>query len=300
MKRLKVLVICGGGVFGALPAHFLSMLPEDQQTLKDIDVVAGCSIGGILACAYAVGHTFADVDKCFQERAKDCFKKRWQAKINPLECPVYDSESLYEVIQDMIGNSLMRDVHKIFPQLSIVVPALNVTTDKPIFFQNITHEFEKLPLKEVAKMTSAAPSYFDCVEYNGEAVVDGGLLDVDGAITALTTVKELTGTPFMLMDVMVMGTGQDVDKNPLTVKAYRKLKMFPGMVMDVLRAYATLGNKEVSKRHLRGLGCHCLNYFNPVVIDGQLDDWKQVPQLIKEADKCREEFLRTWNAWKTC
>lgn len=300
MKRLKVLVICGGGVFGAIPAHFLSMLPEDQQTLKDIDVIAGCSIGGILSCAYAVGHTFTDVDKCFQKRAKDCFKKRWQAKINPLECPVYDSESLYEVIQDMIGNSIMRDIHKIFPQLTLVVPALNVTTDKPIFFQNITHEFEKLPLKEVAKMTSAAPSYFDCVEYNGDAVVDGGLLDVDGAITALTTVKELTGTPFMMMDVMVMGTGQDVDKNPLTVKAYRKLKMFPGMVLDVLRAYATLGNKETSKIHLRGLGCHCLNYFNPVVIDGQLDDWKQVPQLIKDTDKCREEFLRTWNAWKTC
>ena len=300
MKRLKVLVICGGGVFGAIPAHFLSMLPKEQQTLKDIDVIAGCSIGGILSCAYAVGHTFADVDKCFQERAKDCFKKRWQAKINPLECPVYDSESLYEVIQDMIGNSLVRDIHKIFPQLSIVVPALNVTTDKPIFFQNITHEFEKLPLKEVAKMTSAAPSYFDCVEYNGDAVVDGGLLDVDGAITALTTVKELTGTPFMMMDVLVMGTGQDVDKDPLTVKAYRKLKMFPGMVLDVLRAYATLGNKETSKIHLRGLGCHCLNYFNPVIIDGQLDDWKQVPQLIKDTDKCREEFLRTWNAWRTC
>ena len=166
MKRLKVLVICGGGVFGAIPAHFLSMLPQEQQTLKDIDVIAGCSIGGILSCAYAVGHTFADVDKCFQQRAKDCFKKRWQAKINPLECPIYDSESLYEVIQDMIGNSLVRDIKKIFPQLTLVVPALNVTTDKPIFFQNITHEFEKLPLKEVAKMTSAAPSKMTMIVKN--------------------------------------------------------------------------------------------------------------------------------------
>lgn len=298
MKRIKVLVICGGGVFGVLPSHFLSMLPEDQQTLKDIDVIAGCSIGGILSCAYAVGHKFSDVDKCFQERAKDCFKKRWQAKLNPLECPVYDSNSLYDVIQDMIGNNLMRDIHKIFPKLSLVVPALNVTKDKPIFFQNITHEFEKVPLKEVAKMTSAAPSYFDCVEYNGDAVVDGGLLDVDGAITALTTVKELTGIPFMAMDVMILGTGQDVDKNPLTVKAYRKLNML-GMAYDVLRAYATLGNKETSKIHLRGLGCHILNYFNPVIIDGELDDWKQVPALVKEADKNKSDFLRVWNAWKT-
>lgn len=298
MRRLKVLCICGGGIYGILPAHFLSMLPEDQQTLKGIDVIAGCSIGGVLSCAYAVGHTFSYVDKCFQERAKDCFKKRWQAKINPLECPVYDSESLYSVIQDMVGNNLMRDIHKIFPKLSIVVPALNVTTDKPIFFQNITHEFEQLPLVEVAKMTSAAPSYFDCVEYKGDAVVDGGLLDVDGALTALTTVKELTGAPFMATDVMILGTGQDVDKNPLTVKAYRKLNML-GMATDVLRAYATLGNKETSKRHLRGLGCHILNYFNPVVIDGSLDDWKQVPDLVEEADKCREEFLCAWNAWRT-
>ena len=298
MKRIKVLVICGGGVFGVLPSHFLSMLPEEQQTLKDIDVIAGCSIGGILSCAYAVGHKFSDVDKCFQERAKDCFKKRWQAKLNPLECPVYDSNSLYDVIQDMIGNNLVRDIHKIFPKLSLVVPALNVTKDKPIFFQNITHEFEKVPLKEVAKMTSAAPSYFDCVEYNGDAVVDGGLLDVDGAITALTTVKELTGIPFMAMDVMILGTGQDVDKNPLTVKAYRKLNML-GMAYDVLRAYATLGNKETSKIHLRGLGCHILNYFNPVIIDGALDDWKQVPDLVKEADKNKSDFLRAWNAWKT-
>lgn len=299
MKRLKVLVVCGGGVFGALPAHFLSMLPPEEQTLKNIDVAAGCSIGGILTCAYAVGHTFADVDKCFQKRAKDCFKKRFAAKVNPLACPAYDSESLYEVIQDMIGNSLVRDVHKLFPQLSIVVPALNATTDQPIIFQNITHEFENVPLKEVAKCTSAAPSYFDCVPFNGDACIDGGILDVDGAITALTTVKELTGVPFMNMDVMILGTGQDVDKNPLTVKAYRKLNLL-GIATDVLRAYATLGNKNMSKRHLRGLGCHCLNYFNPVIIDGELDDWKQVPVLVKEADKHKDEFLRWWEAWRTC
>ena len=300
MRRLKVLCVCGGGVFGQIPAHFLSMLPEDEQTLKGVDVICGTSIGGILSCAYAVGHKFSDIDKCFQQRAKDCFKQRWQSIINPLACPIYDSKSLYEVIQDMIGNNLMRDVNKVFPHLSIVVPALNATTDKPLIFQNITHEFENVKLAEVAKMTSAAPSYFDCVEFGGDAIIDGGLLDVDGALTGVTTFKELTGVPFTNMDVMILGTGQDVDKNPLTVKAYRRLMLFPGMVLKVLRAYATLGNKEMSKRHLRGLGCHCLNYFNPIIIDGELDDTKQVPDLVKDTEKHKEEFLRVWNAWKTC
>ena len=105
MKRLKVLCICGGGVFGQIPAHFLSMLPESEQTLAGVDVVCGTSIGGILAAAYAVGHRFDKIDQCFQERAKDCFKKRTIAKLNPLACPIYDSNSLYAVIQDMIGKS---------------------------------------------------------------------------------------------------------------------------------------------------------------------------------------------------
>ena len=37
-------------------------------------------------------------------------------------------------------------------------------------------------------------------------------------------------------------------------------------------------------------------YDNPVL----LDDYKQVPSLVKEADKHKEEFLRYWEAWKTC
>jgi len=43
-----------------------------------------------------------------------------------------------------------------------------------------------------------------------------------------------------------------------------------------------------------------MNYFNPVIIDGALDDVKQVPSLIAETEKHREEFLRWWHAWKTC
>lgn len=295
-KRCKVLIICGGGVFGAIPAHFLGMLPTDWQNLECVDVIAGCSIGGILSCAYAIGHQFAVIDGCFQDRAKDCFKKRFAAKINPLACPVYDSDSLYEVIETMIGNALMRDIRKIFPKLSLVVPALDITSDKPLTFHNLTHEFDNVPLVEVAKMTSAAPSYFDCVEFGGHAVVDGGLIDVDGAMTAVSTVKKHYGTPFLGMDVLVLGTGQDVDKIPMNAKSYRKLNLL-GIATDILRGYATLGNKEKCKEFLSGLGLHYLNYFNPIITDGELDDVKQIPGLVQEAEKHRDEFVKVWEEW---
>jgi len=297
MKRLKVLIICGGGVFGQIPARFLSCLPTNEQNLEDIDVIGGTSIGGILACAYAVGRSFAEIDDCFQKRAKDCFKKRFCAKINPLACPTYDSESLYAVIKDMIGNVLMRDVKKIFPQLTLVVPALDATSDEPLIFHNLTREYEGLPLLEVAKMTSAAPSYFDCVDYKGHAIIDGGILDVDGAMTAVTAIKKYYGVPFMNMDVLILATGQDVDTDPLTIKAYRSLNLL-GIATDVLRAYITLGNKQMCKEFLSGLGFHHFNYFNPVITNGDLDDVKQIPTLVKQADEHRDEFLKAWHDWK--
>ena len=295
MKRCKILIICGGGIFGCIPAHFLGSLPTDWQDLSCVDVIAGCSIGGILSCAYAVGHQFASLDDFFQEHAADCFQKRFAAKINPLECPTYDSESLYEVIGDMIGNVLMRDVRKIFPKLSLVVPALDATRDDPLTFHNLTHQYDNVLLKDVAKMTSAAPTYFDCVEFEGRAIIDGGLIDVDGAMTAVSTVKKHYGTPFLGMDVLVLGTGQDLDKNPMNPKKYRNLNLIG--FAKLLREYATLGNKKKCKEFLSGLGLHYFNYFNPIITDGELDDVSQIPALIKEVDKHRDEFVKVWEEW---
>ena len=36
IKRTKILIIAGGGIFGCIPAHFLSMLPSDKQTMNGI------------------------------------------------------------------------------------------------------------------------------------------------------------------------------------------------------------------------------------------------------------------------
>ena len=77
MKKTKILIIVGGGIFGAIPAHFLGRLPQEKQNLKGIDVLSGGSIGGILAAAYSVGQAFGYIDEVFQKRAGECFSKRF-------------------------------------------------------------------------------------------------------------------------------------------------------------------------------------------------------------------------------
>lgn len=298
MKRAKkVCVIAGGGIFGCLPIHFLSMLPTDQQNLEGVDVLGGCSVGSVLACALATGQQFAYVDDMFQKRVKDCFTKRCMAKINPLACPTYRSDTIYNVLTDMMGDMTIAQIKNVYPKLKLVSPALDVTNDKYLVFSNLTHEYDDVMLRDVAAMSSAAPSYFDCVEFNGAAVVDGGLLDVDSCITTVTQVKKYLKTPFIDMDVLVLGCGFDKDSEPLTVKGYRNLGLL-GIATEVLRAYATRGNQLANQSFCEGLGFRSYTVFNPITTFGDLDDVDQVPKLVKEADEHREDFLETWNKWR--
>ena len=68
MRRpIKLCIISGGGIFGCLPIHFLSMLPSNQQNLEKISVIGGTSVGSILACGLATGKTFGEIDTVFRQ-----------------------------------------------------------------------------------------------------------------------------------------------------------------------------------------------------------------------------------------
>ena len=294
--RYKVLVICGGGIFGCIPAHFLGMLPTDRQGLDGINAISGCSIGGILAAAYAIGLPFCHIDRVFQERAKECFTKRWAARLNPLACPTYRSDTLDAVIREMLGDTRMYEVRRSYPGLSLIVPALDLTADELLVFDNIRGLHEDVPLRDVAAFTSAAPSYFSGREYNGHAVVDGGLIDVSPLHTTVTSIKRNLRVPFLNMDVLMLGTGRDIDEKPLTPKRYNGLGLL-GLATDVLVPYATLGNEIATREWGEALGLGSFTYFNPCQTNGRLDDVSLIPSLIEQTEQYRADFLRTWDEW---
>lgn len=294
--RCKILVICGGGIFGCIPAHFLGMLPAADQGLEGVNVLSGCSIGGILAAAYATGLPFSHIDHVFQTRAKECFCKRFMAKINPLAVPTYRNDTLDAVIKDMLGDTRMYEVRRTYPGLSLIIPALDLTDDKYLVFDNIRGNHEDVPLRDIAGMTSAAPSYYDAREYEGHCVVDGGLIEVSPLFTTVTTVKRHLRIPFVDMDVLMLGTGRDIDEKPITPKVYNGLGLY-GMAKDILVPYATLGNELATREWGENLGLGSFTYFNPIETNGALDDVKLIPSLIEQADTFREDFLRTWKEW---
>ena len=296
MKRCKILIIVGGGIFGAIPAHFLGMLPTDKQNLIGVDVLSGCSIGGILAASYSVGQPFGYIDTVFQERAGECFSKRFNAKINPLACPTYKTETIDKVLEEMIGEYTLGDIQNIYPGLSLIIPALDLTRDKYIVFDNIRGKRNEVKLKDIAGYTSAAPSYYYGRELEGNCIVDGGLIEVAPLLTATTCIKKHHKIPFCNMDILMLGTGRDIDEKPLTLKQYNKLGLL-GIATDVLVPYATLGNEMATRYWGVNMGYHSFTYFNPCITNGKLDDVSLIPSLVKQTDEFKDEFLAVWDRW---
>ena len=296
MKRCKILCLEGGGIFGKIITNFLSMLPTDKQGLSNVDVLGGCSIGGILACAYAVGQPFGYIDTVFSERAKECFTKRCAAKINPFACPTYRNDTIDNVLTDMIGDYRIRDVKSVYPQLKLCVPALDITNDRYLVFTNLVHTYDDVKLKDVAGYTSAAPSYFAGRPFGDSVIIDAGLVDVSGVLTTVTAVKKYLGIPFCACDVLLIGAGDDIDEEKITLKQYNNYGLL-SVATEVLVPYLTLSNKLATKDFCEGLGFHYFKYFNPVKTNGKLDDVKQVPKLAEQTQQYRDEFLQVWDEW---
>lgn len=290
-KKHKLLIIVGGGVYGCIPARLLASLPDNLQrsALDRIDCLAGCSIGGILAAAYAAGYDFKTVDAYFQSHADDCFTKRCVSYFNPLSCPTYDSDSLDEVIDRLLGGVTLGETREIFPNLNLFIPGLNLTDDRYKVFDNISVADRDIKLADVAKITSAAPSYFSGRELYGKCYIDGGLIEVAPLLTAATALKSKRNIEFKDMDVLMIGTGKDVDEKPLSPCAYNNLGLL-GLATKVIVPYATLANELATVYWGQNMGFNSFTYFNPLTHNGQLDDTDQVPEMVKQADKYADQF----------
>ena len=297
-KLVKILVLEGGGVFGAGPARFLSFVgnPEDKGDLNGIDAIAGTSVGAILALSYCSGRSFRFMDKFFRSNLKQCFKKRTIAKILPMVTPMYDSDSLYEVLVESMGYKTLGDIRNIYPNLDVFVNATNVTKDTYKVFDNIGHQDDDMCLADVAAYSSAAPSYFRGRDYNGDCLVDGGMISNCMVIDSAAGLHHKRHVPFSRMDILALGTGREKDNDPSTVSKYNCYTLLE-LCKKIIVPYVTLSNQTFTTFTAENMGFHSFTYYNPIVRGTEMDNINEVPDILKQCDEHRYEFIETWYDW---
>jgi predicted acylesterase/phospholipase RssA len=214
---VRVLSIDGGGIRGLIPALVLCEIEQrtGRRVAELFDYVAGTSTGGILACALTRPgpdgrplYAASEVVGLYESEGPRIFSRGLLKRIFSVEGLVderYEDDELNRALATYLGDARLRDA-----LVPIMVTAYDIKDRFAFFFRSSravddpTYDFSLL---EVARATSAAPTYFEPYEVTDSVgartypLVDGGVFATNPAACAYA---DLGGS----IDVLAsLGTG---------------------------------------------------------------------------------------------
>jgi patatin-like phospholipase/acyl hydrolase len=239
---LNILTIDGGGIRGIIPAVILDYVEKELQRktgnknacLADyFDLIAGTSTGGILTCFYLLPPTStnglhskypaSEAIQLYAKHGKDIFKPKVNKLfrgISNLFSEKYSEEGLEKILAEVMGEVKLSDVRK-----HALVTAYDITNRKAILFstpQAKTYSHRNYLLRDVARATSAAPTFFKLATIHsiGGAttyLIDGAMFAADPTLCAVveankSTFDKLKKPKFSDMYIVSIGTGKEIKK----------------------------------------------------------------------------------------
>ncbi|HYM57318.1 MAG TPA: patatin-like phospholipase family protein [Solirubrobacteraceae bacterium] len=210
---MKVLSIDGGGIRGLIPALVLAEVERRTRrpTAELFDLVAGTSTGGILACALTRpgadgGPAFSaeELSEVYLTEGPEIFNRSLLKRVLSVEGFLderYEDDGLEAALERYLDDARLSGA-----LCDLLVTAYDIKDRFAFFFRSArarsdpTYDFS---LRDVARATAAAPTYFEPVEVTDTAgartypLIDGGVFANNPALCAYT-------------DVMAAGGGLDV------------------------------------------------------------------------------------------
>lgn len=231
----QILSLSGGGYLGLYTISILAELEQHtgRPIASSFDLLAGTSIGGILALGLAAEKPAEQLQKTFERNGTSIFSRRpaprscigevhdflrsfWSAK--------YGSRQLRRVLIEIFGEDILLGCLK----HPVIVPAVNLTKGKPQIFKTDHHPDFKVDhlrkIVDVAMATSAAPTYFPVAEVGDELFVDGGLYANSPDLIALHEAEYFFGCE--ANDVVVLSIGTTTAKFSFSHRTSRNLGIF--------------------------------------------------------------------------
>jgi hypothetical protein len=226
VEPVRVLSIDGGGIRGIIPAMILAEI--ERRTGKRIwelfSLIAGSSTGGIIALGLTKPledgqpYTAADLVGLYETEGEHIFSRavwhRARAVGNVFE-EKYPSTGVEEVLERYFGEARLKDA-----LTDVLISSYEIERRLPFFFRSSrarTKPDYDFLMKQVARATSAAPTYFEPLKIDVKttgvedyyALIDGGVYANNPAlcayVEAISTHERRDPTDFL---VVSLGTGQ--------------------------------------------------------------------------------------------
>lgn len=223
----KILSIDGGGIRGIIPGQVLVEIENafGVQVASEFDLVAGTSTGGILACAFLLPgaseptqpkFSAEEVVGLYFERGDKIFDVPFFHKIRSVAGILdekYPAKGIEKALNDYFGATWLKDLLK-----PCVITTYDIENRKGHFFGQ--HKAKDDPdynfrVKDVARATSAAPTYFECERVTSEAgnsfaLIDGGVFVNNPALVAYAegrTIFRDNGEEATAKDMKILSIG---------------------------------------------------------------------------------------------
>src|SRR5580658_7606193 len=202
---IKILSIDGGGIRGIIPAMVLAEI--EKRTKRPIarlfDLIAGTSTGGILALGLSIPknppaplYAASQLLEIYVRDGTRIFSRglaHKAAAFGNLRRAKYPAAGIEQVLLEYFGNSRLSDA-----ATDVLITSYEIERSFPFFFRSaIARERSDydFPAREVARATSAAPTYFEPMKLltgtftDYYTLIDGGVFANNPAACALVEAR---------------------------------------------------------------------------------------------------------------
>lgn len=230
-KLFRILSIDGGGIRGIIPGQVLVSLEKKiQKKTKNpnariadyFDLIAGTSTGGILSIAYLCPHlndqtrpkfNAEEVVNLYLEKGGEIFSIPFKHKIKSgagIFDEKYPAENFEKALQAYFGETKLSQLLK-----PCLVTAYDIKRRKGQFFTQHDAKKDKAwdyLVRDVARATSAAPTYFECSNIKSETgvqypLIDGGVFVNNPTLCAYAEAVSKFKVTAKDMAILSIGTG---------------------------------------------------------------------------------------------
>ena len=209
MKKVRILSIDGGGIRGILPAVILEYIENELKAksgnsdavIQDyFDMIAGTSTGGILTCFYLHPSRLpaGKAVELYVKNGKNIFNPKVPVPVVKgtvkLFSPAYSSKGLETALNETLGDTKLSELSK-----HSLVTAYDIVARKSVFFtvpQAKAKPDKDFYLKDIARATSAAPTYFEPASIKSmdnekvHHLIDGAMFANDPSLCALVEARK--------------------------------------------------------------------------------------------------------------
>jgi len=274
-KTLKVLITCGGGIFGVITAYMLNCLDDKyRKHFNDyIDIYAGTSIGAINALFIALHNDSEKLVEAYKEGAKEIFRKSFFRTLNPFKNSKYSSEGIDNFLKKYFDKNIaLFDLKE-----RIIIPTVDFKEEEPFIISNFDKKnlLKNLPCWLACASASAAPTYFPPRDWLGRYIlIDGGVIENMPIVTTLTAIKDKFNVNYNQIDVLVVGTGCKIPPKERKIEDVKRFWVW-NWLKDFLLPFTTISNEMCSTFWGGKFDLHFYEVFNPVDVTGKMDDISQ-------------------------